>query len=119
MSIFALVWLILFLLFASFQINDPDPGIWVAVYVYAALLSLGVIFRRMPALLYLVSAVAFMIVGLVLFPGSVGEWIEAEEQMQSLEMKLPFIEEARESLGLIVCSLVCLAYFFHLRRLKL
>ena len=29
-----------------------------------------------------------------------------EEQAKSLQMKLPFVEEARESLGLVICLLV-------------
>ncbi len=48
---------------------------------------------------------------LFLFPyGNIGEWMHMEEKAKSFEMQMPFIEEARESLGLVICFLVNLVF---------
>ena len=38
MKIFNLVFAILFVLFAVLQYNDPDPYIWIPIYIYGALM---------------------------------------------------------------------------------
>jgi hypothetical protein len=38
MKIFNVVFCILFILFAAVQYNDPDPYIWIPIYLYAAVL---------------------------------------------------------------------------------
>lgn len=40
MKLFNLIFFILFLLFAALQYNDPDPYIWIPIYVYAAALCM-------------------------------------------------------------------------------
>ncbi len=48
----------------------------------------------------------YIIGAIALFPPSVSNWISVEEEAKSLKMNMPFIEEARESMGLIICFLV-------------
>ena len=36
----------------------------------------------------------------------IADWLHQEQQAASFEMKMPFVEEARESLGLLICALV-------------
>lgn len=81
---------LLFGLFAAVQFNDPDPGAWVAAYLFAALVSIPPFFGRytpLPALglaVYLVWS--FTLIGAVDV-----NWIENEE--------------AREAFGLLLAAL--------------
>lgn len=57
-----------------------------------------------------IMCIGYFLGAIFLIPGSVSEWIHAEEQAKSLEMKMPFVEEARESLGLAICFFVNIIY---------
>lgn len=57
-----------------------------------------------------IMCAGYLLGAIFLFPGSASEWIHAEEQAKSLDMKMPFIEEARESMGLLICLVVNLVY---------
>ena len=54
--------------------------------------------------------IGYFLGAIFLFPESIESWIKAEENAMSLNMKLPFVEEARESLGLSICFLVNLLF---------
>lgn len=53
-----------------------------------------------------------MIGAIFLFPANLSTWISMEESAKSLDMKMPFIEEARESMGLMICAFVNSIYLF-------
>lgn len=84
------VYLFFFLIFSAFaavQFNDPDGLTWMAAYGYAALVTIPPIFGRhtvLPAVglaVYLIWAISLI--------GFIGpDWID--------------VEEARESLGLLI-----------------
>lgn len=97
---------LLFLLFAYWQWNDPDPEVWISIYGFAAILSALAAFGRYPIPLLLTGAIAGFIGGLYFFPASVSEWILQEWQQQDLSMKTLDMEEARESFGLLIISVV-------------
>lgn len=99
-------WTLAFLLFAYWQINDPDPEIWVSLYVYAALMSGLAAAGRYPLIPLLAGAVLCLVGGIYFFPASVSEWVGQEWQQQDLSMKTIDMEEARESFGLLLVSLV-------------
>lgn len=112
MKIFNWAFTLIFLLFAILQFNDPDPYVWVPLYLLPTLLSLRIALGN-PVKgsgffgLLLTVAVSYWIFGLILFPASSAqEWWNAEQEAKSLQMKVPFIEEARESLGLLICAIV-------------
>lgn len=108
-----LVFGIVFLLFAAVQANDPDPYLWIPIYLFPSVLSFLVWKRKYQPWLYLVGMVAYFAGAIYLFPGDIDRWIQAEEQAKSLEMKVPFIEEARESLGLLIVFIALARYFFY------
>lgn len=88
----------LFTSFAAVQYNDPDGFIWIIIYMIVALLSVAAIFKPLSKLL-LVVLIAFYLGGsLYLFP----------ERYQGVAMpmqdRVPAIELARESLGLLICA---------------
>jgi len=105
-SYFYGLWVFLFALFAYWQINDPDPEVWVSIYAVAVIFSLFAvrgIFPKWPlslvVILCLLGAVYF-------FPGGVGDWIAAEWVQKDLTMKTPQMEENRETFGLLTIALV-------------
>ncbi len=113
MKIFSLFFTIVFILFAVVQLNDPDPVIWVAIYLFSAYTAFCSFRNYYNPMLLMILVVAYAIGTIAWFPeGSVSEWINTEEKAKSLEMKMPFIEEARESMGLAICFLVNLIYMF-------
>jgi hypothetical protein len=63
-----------------------------------------------PALL--LGALGYLIGAIYYFPPSIGDWISAEETAKSLQMKMPFVEEARESMGLGICLIAMCIYLF-------
>jgi hypothetical protein len=97
---------LLFLLFAYWQWNDPDPEVWVSIYGFAAILSALAAFGRYPLFVLLTAATLGFLGGLYFFPASVSEWVLQEWQQQDLSMKTLNMEEARESFGLLIISVV-------------
>lgn len=111
-SIFFGIWSLLFLIGALVQINDPDPWIWVSTYVIAAFLSGYVALGRYPMIPLGIATVFSFIASLYYFPPSVSEWVAQEWEQQDLTMKSMAMEEARESLGLLLIAIVLgLAWF--------
>ncbi|MES2733172.1 MAG: transmembrane 220 family protein [Bacteroidota bacterium] len=112
MRYFSIFWVIIFVLFAALQLNDPDPLVWMPIYLYAALMA-GLAAAGKFNIPALVVGAAFYLIGAIyLFPSSVGDWLHHEEQAKSLQMTLPFVEEARESMGLMICFLVLAFYLY-------
>ena len=105
MRIFSYILGIIFTLFALVQFNDPDFMIWVVAYMLTASVAFIYPHKKPNKYLLLGLAAIYFIAAILLFPPSISEWISAEEEAQSLGMKLPGIEEARESLGLFICFL--------------
>lgn len=97
---------LLFLLFAYFQLNDPDPEIWVSIYV-AAMVFAGLGVRGKYPLIPLSIAILACIIGAIYyFPQSVSGWISQELEQKDLTMKTPQMEEARETFGLLIIAVV-------------
>lgn len=101
----AIVLGLLFILFALFQYNDPDPAQWMAVYFVAAALSFGVATRRTYRPLFLLLALAAFIGAYFFWPDSYhGVALDDNFKYE--------VEHARESLGLVILGLTMLYYYF-------
>ena len=96
---------IVFVLFALVQLNDPDPFIWVAAYLLTALFSFLAFREKYYLIPTLIFAILCIVWAIILFPSSFSDWWQLEEEAKSLKMKMPGIEEARESMGLIICAI--------------
>jgi ABC-type enterochelin transport system permease subunit len=99
-------WSILFLISAYLQWNDPDPEVWISIYVFAAIMSALAAFERYFIPVLITTAMAGLLGGLYFFPASVGDWIQQEWQQADLSMKTLSMEEARESFALLFISIV-------------
>ncbi|MFZ9982609.1 MAG: transmembrane 220 family protein, partial [Cyclobacteriaceae bacterium] len=102
-----------FLVFAIVQLNDPDPLLWVSLYLLMAGVSAAAFFEKLPNYLIigLMALCLFMMTGL--WSGTM-QWFNSPERTLIFDdiakMQNIYIEEAREFLGLCIC-LVALTYF--------
>lgn len=105
-STLALLFGLMFVLFAGFQYNDPDPWLWMPIYLVPALLCLLIFFKiQVPGLLFLALALAF-------FAGAFYFWPEEFHGIALNEQFKVHIERARESLGLGLTGLIMLFFYF-------
>jgi|ERR1051325_6920163 predicted membrane channel-forming protein YqfA (hemolysin III family) len=114
MKIVKIFFAVLFLLFALVQINDPDPLLWIVVYGSMMVISIMAIFHRYPTRFMVVMAAGFLIMT-VLYYNGFAEWLSSSDRSLLFDdlakMQFPYIEEAREFLGLLICLAVLLFYF--------
>lgn len=86
------------LVFAGLQLNDPDPLVWIVAY---GLVAVGVFVANLQWNRHLLGlGLVYFVVAVWLFPAEyhgVGE----------MQTEIPEIEEARESLGLLIASGIC------------
>ena len=113
-SIFAL----LFMTFAFVQVNDPDPILWILIYGAMAAVSVMAVFEFYMQKFMLALALGYLVYSVVLIPG-VWEWISSNDRYLLFDdiakMQYPYIEEAREFLGLMICLFVLAFYLIRSR----
>lgn len=100
---------LIFTLFVVVQYNDPDPEVWMSIYGFAVICSLLTFFHKINKMILLVAIVFYAAGCFYLFPPSfegVGDSMHCT----------PNVELARESLGLLICSLAMLFLFFQVRK---
>ncbi|WP_153797698.1 transmembrane 220 family protein [Foetidibacter luteolus] len=114
----------LFVLFAAVQYNDPDPYIWVPIYLYSAALCFLAARRHFYPKAYAVGVIVYVLYALWLFFDKTGvlDWAtehKAENIAQSMKATKPWIEETREFFGLLILIAV-LGYNwrYYLKRVK-
>ncbi|NJL74546.1 MAG: hypothetical protein HC892_05375 [Saprospiraceae bacterium] len=109
----------IFILFAYFQLNDPDPMVWVTWYAFLALLAGFAIFKKfwVPSIL---AALAINVGWMAfLFPEFLKWWqVGMPSITSSMKAETPFVEFVREFLGLLVCLLVLVGLYVQARQLK-
>ena len=94
---FAIVMSLVFIVFAALQYNDPDPYIWIPIYLFVVLLLILAMNGKVGSGLLFGAALLFLV-------GAIYMWPEHWEGVALKNgMKTRFIEEGRESLGLAVC----------------
>lgn len=111
MRTFNLIWTILFILFAGLQFNDPDPWLWIPLYLMAAALC-GLRYRDHPKpLLERFAILIYALYALFLFYSADGviDWFsdhDAENLVQTMKATKPWIENTREFGGLLIMIVV-------------
>ncbi len=107
MRIFNLVFTILFVIFAGLQYNDPDPYIWIPLYLFAAFLCWRAYQGTRYRTLYIVAIAIYSFYALYLLfdKNGVLSWANehaAESLVHSMKADKPWIEETREFGGLVI-----------------
>ncbi len=123
MRAFNIFFITLFVLFAGLQYNDPDPYVWMPLYLYAAFLCYLAINKRYNSLLYFIGLAVYFTYGLYLLfeKSGVLNWAtehNAESIVQGMKAEKPWIEATREFGGLMIVIIVLLINFFWIRKHK-
>lgn len=118
MSIFNLIFCILFIVSAGLQYNDPDPYIWAPIYLYGAWFCFKAFQSKFYPKAYLYGIVVYAIYALYLLFDKTGvlNWYEnhhAENIVQTMKATKPWIEETREFGGLLILIVVLLVDYFY------
>jgi hypothetical protein len=111
MKIFNRVFFILFLLIALLQLNDPDPILWIILYVFAAWLSLMASKNQYYPTLHLtqVGLSILWAIYILVWHNGVQEWFDehtSAELVYRMQADKPWIEETRELGGLLITAMV-------------
>ena len=98
---------ILFVLSAGLQYNDPDPLLWIVIYLYTAVFCLLAFRDKYYPRLYLAGISLYGIYAIYLLFDKTGvlSWAldhNAENIAQSMKASAPWIEETREFFGLLI-----------------
>lgn len=113
MKAFNITFIVLFVIFAALQYNDPDPYIWVPIYLYAAFLCYQATRGRYVRGLYIAGLVLCGAYAAYLFFDKTGviNWAakhHAENLIHTMKADKPWIEETREFGGLLIVIIVLL-----------
>ena len=112
MKFFNIFFSVVFILFAVVQYNDPDPYLWVPIYLYPALLCY---FKVMQKPIHKVAYWAgFLVFGVYaiykMFDiNGIVDWVQlhnASNLASTMKAEKPWIEESREFFGLVIILLV-------------
>ena len=112
MKFFNIFFSVVFILFALVQYNDPDPYLWVPIYLYPALLCY---FKVMQKPIHKVAYWAgFLVFGVYaiykMFDiNGIVDWVQlhnASNLASTMKAEKPWIEESREFFGLVIILLV-------------
>ena len=124
MKIFNIFFIIIFITFAALQYNDPDPYVWMPIYLYAAFICYRAIQHKYSKALYIIGLVGYIGYGIGLFFDKFGvlDWMDkhqAESLVQSMQASKPWIEETREFFGLVIVIVVLLInWFFRFKKIN-
>lgn len=107
MKVVNIFFIFLFILSAALQYNDPDPYIWMPLYLYGAFMCWQAFRKRYEPFLYIVGLLVYAGYALFLLfdKDGVVSWAgdhNAENIVQSMKATTPWIEETREFFGLLL-----------------
>ena len=112
MKFFNIFFSVVFTLFAVVQYNDPDPYLWVPIYLYPALLCfLKFIQKPIPTLAYWAGFLVFGVYAIYKMFDTNGiiDWVQfhnASNIASTMKAEKPWIEESREFFGLVIILIV-------------
>jgi len=112
MKIFNIFFCIVFILFAVVQYNDPDPYLWIPIYLYPALLCyLKVMQKPISSMAYWAGFLVFGAYAIYKMFDTNGiiDWIQfhnASNIASTMKAEKPWIEESREFFGLVIILIV-------------
>ena len=121
MKVFNVFFIIVFVFSAALQYNDPDPYIWVPIYLYAALLCYWAIKKKYNPTLYFIGLAVYIPYAIYLFISKTGvlNWItehHGENIAETMKATKPWIEETREFFGLMIVVVVLVINMIWLKR---
>ena len=121
MKIFNYFFCFTFILFAALQYNDPDPYIWMPIYLYTAVLCWLAARDKFYPKAYLAGIALYAVYALykVFDANGLIDWLtkhDAQNIAETMKAEKPWIEESREFFGLVILIVVLLIDYFYARR---
>ena len=121
MRILNIAFIAVFVLSAALQYNDPDPYIWMPIYLYGAFLCFRAIQKNYNPMLYVAGLIVYCGYAIYLFFDRAGvlSWVTehgSESLVQSMKATKPWIEETREFGGLLILIVALVANMLWLGR---
>lgn len=123
MKAFNITFMIVFVIFAALQYNDPDPYIWMPIYLFAAFLCYKALNKQYSRGLYIAGLLVYGMYAVYLLFDKTGvvDWAEAhhaESIVQTMKAEKPWIEETREFGGLLITMIVLVSNMIWLSKKK-
>ena|ERR1700712_1066700 len=111
MKVFNWIFVLLFVLFAALQYNDPDPYLWMPIYLYAAVLCWLATRGIFPKTAYLIGFTVYGVYAIykAFDENGLVDWIRrhhAENIAGTMKAETPWVEETREFFGLVIIIIV-------------
>jgi len=121
MKVFNLIFCFLFIGFAALQYNDPDPYLWIPIYMYAAVLCWLAFRNRYYPYAFLLGIGIYSVYAVykIFDENGVWDWItrhNAENIAGTMTASEPWIEESREFFGLVIIIVILLIDYFYSRK---
>jgi hypothetical protein len=113
MKIFNIGFCVVFILFAAVQYNDPDPYLWMPIYLYAAALCWLAFRNKFYPSAYLLGIAVYGVYATykIFDQNGLIDWMtkhHAENIAETMKAGKPWIEETREFFGLVILIVVLL-----------
>ena len=123
MKIFNFISIFVFILFAALQYNDPDPYLWVPIYLYPAFLCYRAFrYKIVNKKLYWAGFAGFGFYAIYKLFDTNGiiDWVKihnAASIANTMKAEQPWVEESREFFGLVIILIVLLINYFNIHKL--
>jgi Transmembrane family 220, helix len=113
MKIINIILTLIFLLFAGWQYNDPDPYIWIPIYLFVAVVCGMAAYKNYATWLTLGGLIVLGIYTLTYVPAFI-EWIQMgmPSIVETMKAEKPYVELTREFGGLFIADLALLFQYF-------
>jgi Transmembrane family 220, helix len=121
MKIFNILFCILFIISTALQYNDPDPYVWMPIYLYGVALCWLAFRGKYYTHAYIIGILVYLAYALYLFFAKDGvlDWFskhDAENIAQTMKSDRPWIEETREFFGLVILITVLFINYVYAKR---
>ncbi|MCC6287491.1 MAG: transmembrane 220 family protein [Chitinophagaceae bacterium] len=121
MKIFNIIFCLLFIFSAALQYNDPDPYVWIPIYMYGAVFCWLAAKNKYYPAAYLTGVAVFTLYAIYKFveKNGVWDWVtehNAENIAATMKASTPWIEDTREFFGLAILIAVLLIDYFYAKR---
>ena len=121
MKVFNLIFCLLFVFSAALQYNDPDPYVWIPIYMYGAVLCWLAFRNKYYPKAYLIGVFIYLGYAIFLFftKDGVWDWMtkhNAEDIAATMKAEKPWIEDTREFFGLLILIIVLLIDYFYSKK---
>jgi hypothetical protein len=121
LKFFNIFFCIVFILFAAVQYNDPDPYVWMPIYLYTAVLCWLAFRNKFFPGAYLLGIAVYAAYAIYKFfdQNGVWDWITKHHEANiasTMKAEQPWIEETREFFGLVILIVVLLIDYLYAKR---